>query len=227
MSTKRILVVEDEDRLRNALVRGLREEGYDAAGSPDGEDGLRMSAGGRYDCLVLDWMLPGRDGLGVLAEMRAAGDRTPCILLTARRAVEDRVAGLDGGADDFLTKPFAFAELLARIRACIRRAPQPAPVATVLESGDLRMDLIGRRVHAGGREVSLTVREFALLEHLVRRRGEVVSRAALALEVWRDPAATMTNVIDVYVRYVRGKIGDTAGPRRLRAVRGQGYCWEG
>jgi len=217
----RLLLIEDENRLRDTLRRGLVEEGHDVSTAGDGTQGLKLATAGGWDAAVLDLMLPGMSGLEILRAMRAGGDRTPVLLLTARRAVGDRVEGLDAGADDYLVKPFAFEELLARIRALLRRVP----AESVLSADGLRLDLIRRRVLRDGRELELTAREFALLEHLLRRRGETVGRDEIAREVWHDPSATMTNIIDVYVNYLRGKLETPGRPRRIHTVRGRGYCW--
>jgi DNA-binding response OmpR family regulator len=221
----RILIVEDEEKLRLALRRGLTEEGYEVVAVEDGEAGLISATAEAYDCLVLDVMLPRRDGLDVLAALREAGDRTPVLLLTARGEVEDRVRGLDAGADDYLTKPFAWAELLARVRACLRRkAPEDA---SVLRAGSLELNLIHRRLAVGARHVELTSRECELLEYFLRRSGRVIGRDELARDVWDDPEAGLTNVIDVYVNYLRKKLESVGAPGRIRTIRGVGYEMQG
>ena len=193
----RILIVEDEDKLRRALRRGLAEEGYEVVAVEDGDAGLARAAVEPFDCLILDVMLPGRDGFQVLSELRAAGCPTPILILSARGAIEDRVRGLDSGADDYLAKPFAWAELLARLRACLRRqaAGEGRPSSEPAASTSIASH---RRLACGPRQVELTVRECELLEYLMRRAGQVVGRDQLAREVWRDPDAVLTNVIDVY-----------------------------
>ncbi|RUL84923.1 response regulator transcription factor [Tautonia sociabilis] len=217
----RILIVEDEDKLRRALQRGLAEEGYDVVAVADGDDGLARAAAGSFDCVVLDLMLPGRDGLRVLGELRAARVPTPVLILSARGAVEDRVLGLDAGADDYLAKPFSWDELRARLRACLRRSP--ADASALLRAGGLELDRARRVVGRGPIRVELTVRECELLASLMLRAGQVVSREQLAREVWHDPGAVLTNVIDVYVNYLRKKL-DRAGARgAIRTVRGVGY----
>ncbi|QEH36202.1 Transcriptional regulatory protein TcrA [Aquisphaera giovannonii] len=217
----RILIVEDEDKLRGALLRGLAEEGYDAAACEDGEAGLAAAMGGEFDCVVLDVMLPRRDGIDVLRALREAGSRTPVLLLTARGEVEDRVRGLDAGADDYLTKPFAWAELLARLRVCLRRREDAADPA--LHAAGLDLDRVRRRVSAAGQHAELTDRECALLEYFMRRPGRVIGRDELARDVWKDPQAGLTNVIDVYVNYLRKKLEKVGAGGRIRTVRGAGY----
>lgn len=219
----RILVVEDEDKVRRALQGGLEEQGYEVVAAADGDEGLACALAEPFDCLVLDLMLPGRDGLEVLGHLRAAGNRTPTLVLTARDAVEDRVRGLDAGADDYLPKPFAWSELLARVRACLRRGP--AESGLVLRAGGLELDRV-RRLVRGTQVVELTPREFELLEYLVRHKGRVVGREQLARDVWREPEAGLTNVVDVYVNYVRRKVARAGAPGLIRTVRGRGYCIE-
>ncbi len=217
----RILIVEDEDKLRRALCRGLEEEGYDVVAVENGVEGQVRARAEPFDCLVLDLMLPGLDGVQLLRELRAAGCQTPALILTARDSVEDRVQGLDAGADDYLPKPFAWAEFLARVRACLRRRPSEA--GPVLRAGDLELDLVRRRAIRGCREIELTPREFAVLEYLMRHKGELVTRDQLARDVWHDPEAVLTNLIEVYVNYVRKKIEQASEPRLIHTIRGQGY----
>ena len=216
----RLLVVEDERKVLRSLERGLRAEGYEVTAAATGEDGYRLATDGRFDCVVLDRMLPGRDGLEVLADLRRAGNRTPVLVLTARDAVEDRVAGLDGGADDYLVKPFAFAELLARLRVLLRRE---RAAETVLRADDLEVDLVRRRVTRAGVEVSLTQREFELLEYLLRHKGATVTRDMLGRDVWREPGHALTNVIDVFVTLLRRKVERPGRPPLIHTVRGLGY----
>ena len=216
----RVLVVEDERKMLRSLERGLRAEGYDVTTAATGEDGYRLATEGRFDCVVLDLMLPGRGGLEVLADLRRAGNRTPVLVLTARDAVEDRVAGLDGGADDYLVKPFAFAELLARLRVLLRRE---RAAETVLRADDLEVDLVRRRVSRGGTEVALTQREFELLEYLLRHKNATVTRDMLGRDVWREPAHALTNVIDVFVTLLRRKVERPGRPPLIHTVRGLGY----
>jgi DNA-binding response OmpR family regulator len=217
----RILLVEDETKVRRSLQRGLEEEGYEVVAVDNGEDGYRQASTQRFDCLVLDLMLPGRGGLEVLRALREAGNRTPTMILTARGTIGDRVRGLDCGADDYLPKPFAFAELLARIRALLRRGA--ISTETVLRAGDLVLDCIHRRVAQGEQVIELTAREFELLEYLMRRSGEVVTRDMIARDVWREPAGSMTNVIDVYINYLRTKLERSGRARLIQTVRGVGY----
>ncbi len=196
-------------------------EGYEVVAVDNGDDGLRQATAEHFDCLILDLMLPGLDGLEILGRLRAAKDSTPTIILTARGAVDDRVRGLDAGADDYLPKPFAFAELLARVRACLRRGAAQAD--TVLHAGDLSLDCIHRRVVRGDQEVDLTAREFELLEYLMKHGSEIVTREMIARDVWREPPGTMTNVIDVYVNYLRKKLERAGSSRQIHTVRGVGY----
>jgi len=221
----RILVVEDERKVLRGLERGLQAEGYDVVAAADGELGSQLALAQSFDCLVLDRLLPGRDGLEVLADLRRAGKTTPVLILTARDAIEDRVAGLDAGADDYLVKPFAFAELLARLRALLRRGQ--ADRETVLRGGDLEVDLLDRHVRQSGEEISLTQREFELLVYLLRHKNAVVTRAMLGREVWREPAHTLTNVIEVYVNMLRRKLERPDRPPLIRTVRGVGYSLRG
>jgi DNA-binding response OmpR family regulator len=221
----RLLLVEDEAKVRRSLQKGLEEEGYEVVAVDNGHDGLHQATTQQFDCLVLDLMLPGRDGLEILQELRGAGRQTPTIIVTARGAIDDRVRGLDAGADDYLPKPFAFAELLARIRACLRRGSEQTE--TVLRAGDLSLDCIHRRVVQADKEIDLTAREFELLEYLMKHRGEVVTREMIARDVWREPPGTMTNVIDVYINYVRKKLERAGNPRRIHTIRRVGYRFGG
>jgi len=216
----RILVVEDEAPVRHFLERGLREQGYAVDSTADGDDGLRLARAHAYDVAIFDVMLPGRDGLDVVRELRAGEDATPVILLTARDAVEDLVAGLDAGANDYIAKPFAFAELLARLRALLRRG---SPAASVLQVGSLRIDLAARAVEREGVKIELTAREYSLLEYLARHAGHVVTRTMIAEHVWDTRYDTYSNVIDVYIRYLRRKIDDPFETRLIHTRRGVGY----
>jgi len=217
----RILVVEDEGKMARLLQRGLQEEGYavDLAGTA--EDALWLATENPYDAIVLDVMLPDGSGFKVCRELRAAQRWAPIIMLTARDAVVDRVAGLDSGADDYLTKPFAFAELLARTRALLRRGAIERP--TVLKAGPLTLDPGARKVVVGGTPVDLSAREFALLEYLMRHRGEVLSRTQIREHVWDFAFDGDSNIVDVYVRYLREKIDRTFGLTFIQTVRGAGY----
>jgi len=217
----RILVVEDESRVRSFVRRGLVEAGMAVDLAEDGEQALALARSVSYDAIVLDLGLPDRDGLEVLREIRARGCPAPVLVLTARDAVEDRVRGLDGGADDFLVKPFNFDELVARVRALGRRTG--ADTGAVLEVADLRLDPRSRRVDRGGQELTLTAKEFALLEYLVRHAGEVVTRTMIAEHVWNLDFDSFSNVIDVYIRYLRRKIDDPFETKLIHTRRGIGY----
>jgi two-component system OmpR family response regulator len=217
----RILVVEDEKKMAALIRRGLREEGFAVDVTERGEDALWMAEATEYDGIVLDVMLPGIDGFETCSRLRGAGVWSPVLMLTARDAVEDRVAGLDGGADDYLVKPFSFAELLARLRALARRGPVDRP--TVLEAGDLRLDPATRQVWRGETEIHLSAKEFALLEAFMRRPGEVLSRFQLLEHAWDYAYENRSNVIDVYVRYLREKVDRPFGVKSIETVRGAGY----
>jgi two-component system OmpR family response regulator len=217
----RILVVEDEPKLAALLRRGLVEEGLAADVTGSGDDALWMAAATEYDAIVLDVMLPGVDGFEVCRRLRKTGVWSPVVMLTARDAVHDRVTGLDAGADDYLVKPFSFAELLARLRAVARRTPLERPA--IVEVGDLWLDPASRRVWRAGHEVALSAKEFALLETFMRRPGQVLSRLQLLEHCWDYGYENRSNVVDVYVRYLREKIDRPFGRRSLETVRGAGY----
>jgi two-component system copper resistance phosphate regulon response regulator CusR len=221
----RLLVVEDEGKVRRGLERGFAAEGHEVVLAADGDEGYRKASGQPFDCIVLDIMLPGRDGLEVLADLRSAGRTVPVLLLTARDAVADRVAGLDSGADDYLVKPFAFAELLARVRALLRRGQ--ANVETVLRADDLEMDLLRRHVSRDGEEVELKPREFELLEYLLRHKNTNVTRDMLGRDVWREACIGLTNVIDVHITHLRRKLERPGRKPLILTVRGVGYRLEG
>jgi two-component system OmpR family response regulator len=217
----RVLIVEDEVKMASLIRRGLREQGLSADVATSGEDALWMAGSTEYDVLILDVMLPGIDGFETCRRLRADGVATAVLMLTARDGVQDRVAGLDGGADDYLTKPFSFAELLARLRALARRGSvQRAPLLTV---GDLRLDPATRRTWRADSEISLSAKEFALLETFMRRPGEVLSRLQLLEHAWDDEYENRSNVIDVYVRYLREKVDRPFGRQSIETVRGAGY----
>jgi DNA-binding response OmpR family regulator len=218
----RILLVEDEPDAARMLAKGLREQSYAVDLAVDGNAAIYQSSITDYDAVVLDVMLPGPDGLQVCRELRKRGSPVPVLMLTARDAVEDRIAGLDCGADDYLAKPFAFGELLARLRAVIRRGAQP-PVPAAIQVGDLRLDTSARHVHRGSREVSLTAREYALLEYLAHHAGAVLSRADIAEHVWDEHYDPLSNVIDVYVQRLRRKIDLPGQDSVIRTRRGEGY----
>ncbi len=217
----RLLVVEDEPKLRGLLERGLTEEGHVVDGTGVGEDALWMAAATRYDAIVLDVMLPGSDGYTICRELRERGIWTSVLMLTARDATEDRIAGLDTGADDYLIKPFAFGELLARLRALARRSPLERPA--LLQAGDLRLDPAGRRAWRGETELELSAKEFVLLETFLRRPGAALSRVELLNAGWDLAFETRSNIVDVYVRYLREKIDRPFGMTSIETVRGFGY----
>jgi two-component system OmpR family response regulator len=217
----RVLVVEDEVKMATLVRRGLVEEGYAADVARTGQDALWMAQATPYDAIVLDVMLPDLDGFELCRELRENGVWTPVLMLTARDSVEDRVAGLDSGADDYLAKPFSFAELLARLRALTRRGPAERP--TVLTVGPLRLDPATRQVWRGDAEVNLSAKEFALLETFMRRPGQVLSRLDLLDHAWDYGYENRSNVVDVYVRYLRAKIDRPFGCHSIETVRGAGY----
>jgi two-component system, OmpR family, response regulator len=221
----RALVVEDELKMAALLRRGLVEEGYAADVARTGEDAIDMARSTPYDTIVLDVMLPGLDGFDVCRELRGSGVWTPILMLTARDGVEDRVAGLDAGADDYLAKPFSFAELLARLRALARRGLAERP--TVLEAGSLRLDPATRQVWRSDTLVELSAKEFALLETFMRRPGQVLSRLDLLEHAWDYAYENRSNVVDVYVGYLRAKIDRPFGRRSIETVRGAGYRLRG
>jgi two-component system, OmpR family, response regulator len=217
----RVLVVEDEPKMAGLVKRGLEEEGIAVDISGRGEDAVWMAGSTEYDVVVLDVMLPGVDGFEVCRRLRADEVWTPVLMLTARDAVEDRVAGLDGGADDYLVKPFSFDELLARLRALARRGSAERPA--VLEAGDLRLDPATRRASRGDVEIALSQKEYALLETLMRRPGVALSRLQLLEHAWDDTYENRSNVIDVYIGYLREKIDRPFGTDTIETVRGVGY----
>jgi DNA-binding response OmpR family regulator len=219
----RVLVVEDEQKVANALREGLEGERYEVVVERTGEDAFFRITTEVFDLILLDLGLPGRDGLQILTTLRGKGNKTPVLVLTARDTLQDRVAGLDSGADDYLVKPFAFAVLLARIRALIRRGR--GADAPRLAVGDLSMDLITRKVLRGEQPVELTVREFELLEYLMRYEGQVVSRETLARDVWKETARTtpLDNVIDVHVARLRRKVDHEQVTKLIHTVRGVGF----
>ena len=220
----KILIVEDEQKTGDYLKQGLSEAGFVADLARDGVDGLHLALTGDYDLAVLDVMLPKLDGWQVLREIRRNGKQLPVLFLTARDQVEDRVKGLEFGADDYLVKPFAFSELLARVRALLRRGRTSE--SELLQIADLELDLLRRRVTRAGKRIDLTAKEFALLELLLRRQGEVLPRSLIASQVWDMNFDSDTNVIEVAVRRLRAKIDDDFEPKLIRTVRGMGYVLE-
>jgi two-component system OmpR family response regulator len=217
----RLLVVEDDEKLARAVARGLRNEGYAVDAVGDGNSALRQAAIYDYDAVVLDVMLPERDGFEVCRALRERGCWAPVLMLTARRAVDDRIKGLDAGADDYLAKPFDFGELLARIRALVRRVPAERPA--LLEIDDLVVDPATHQVARAGTVVELTAREFGVLEYLARHAGQVVSRTQLLDHVWDQNYLGSTNIVDVYVGYLRKKLEQPFGRPLIRTVRGVGF----
>jgi DNA-binding response OmpR family regulator len=219
----RLLVVEDDSKTANALKTGLEREGFAVSVAHTGEEGFFMVSAAAFDLVVLDWMLPGHDGIEVLKTLRAKGIKTPVLFLTARDAVDDRVRGLESGADDYLVKPFAFPELVARIRSLLRRS---GPAESLKKNiADLVLDLEARRVLRAGRVIELTPREFDLLAYLLRHRGQTVTREMLAREVWRETSriTPLDNVIDVHVAHLRRKVDEGHSVRLIQTIRGVGF----
>jgi DNA-binding response OmpR family regulator len=220
----RLLLIEDYRPLQQSLTKGLREAGFAVDVTGDGEEGLWYATGNDYDVIILDLMLPGMDGLSLLKELRAKGRQTHVLILTAKDTLEDRVTGLDLGADDYLVKPFEFRELLARVRALLRRSYQQKNPR--IEIDDLRIDLTTQRVWHGRQEIELTPREYALLEYLAMRAGQTVSRADIWEHVYEFNSAASSNVVDVYIGYLRKKIEQPGKPPLICTVRGRGYVLE-
>jgi heavy metal response regulator len=217
----RILIVEDEKKVAGFIKKGLEEETYAVDAAHDGEEGLHLAKEGCYDLVILDLMLPKMDGLEVLSELRKGKKDVPILLLTAKDTVEDRVTGLNKGADDYLTKPFAFSELLARVRVLLRRGK--AEVKTELQIADLSLNLVSHKVNRGGGEVELTGKEYSLLEYFMRNQGKVLTRTMIAEHVWDYNFDTFTNVIDVYVNHLRKKVDKGHSKKLLHTLRGVGY----
>jgi DNA-binding response OmpR family regulator len=221
----RLLVVEDDRTIAAFLVKGLQEAGFAVDHATSGGEALHLASSQSYAVAIVDVMLPGMDGLALIEEMRRRRIRTPVIILSARRTVDDRVKGLQAGGDDYLTKPFAFAELLARVQALIRRATG-ATDPTRLQAGDLVLDLVSRKVERAGKPLDLRPREFALLEYLMRNAGRVVSKSMILSHVWDYSFDPQTNVVDVLVHRLREKVDREFEPKRIRTVRGMGYVLE-
>jgi two-component system copper resistance phosphate regulon response regulator CusR len=219
----RILLIEDEPDSARMLAKGLREQSYAVDVAPDGRDALYRVETTDYDALILDVMLPGKNGFEICRELRAAGAAVPVLMLTARDAIEARITGLDSGADDYLTKPFDFGELLARLRALIRRGARP-PLPDFLHIGSIEVDTRSRQVSKDGRLVRLTTREYALFEFLARRAGEILGRAEIAEHVWDDAYDPMSNVIDVYIQRLRRKLDSGSAESVITTRRGEGYA---
>jgi DNA-binding response OmpR family regulator len=222
-SALRVLVVEDERKVAKAIQEGLEGNSYSVAVAHTGEDGFFLANSEHFDLIVLDMMLPGRNGIEVLSAIRKQGHKIPVLLLTARDSIEDRVLGLDAGADDYLVKPFAFPELLARARALLRRGT--AESVTTLRMQDLEVDLVGRSVKRGRRIIDLTTREFELLEYFLRHQGQVVSREMLARDIWKEQVrhTPLDNVIDVHMVRLRRKVDEGFTPKLIHTVRGVGF----
>ncbi len=217
----RILLVEDDTRIASFVSKGLRENAYAVDAAPDGEQGLYLASINHYDAIILDVMLPVKDGFAVCRELRAGGIKTPILMLTARDAVDDKIFGLDAGADDYLTKPFEFRELLARLRALLRRGAEVRPPKIIV--GDLEIDTVSQKVRRGGLEIFLTTKEYALLEYLAREKGKVLGRAAIAEHVWDENFDAFSNLIDVYIRRLRSKMDEGFDVQLIHTRRGAGY----
>src|ERR671911_2850061 len=223
----RVLIIEDEEKMARTLARVLREEGHVSETAADGRTGLSRALEDSFDLLIVDWMLPERSGVQIVRALRAAGVSTPVLMLTARDQVEDRVEGLDAGADDYLSKPFALPELLARVRALTRR-PQAEPAEATVRVSDLVLDPVLHVVRRGDEEIHLTAKEFALLHTLVRRPGQVFTRSVLLDTIWGAPGEVRTNAVEIYISYLRKKLDREGEPSLIRTVRGVGYTfWPG
>jgi DNA-binding response OmpR family regulator len=218
----RVLVIEDQKKLLRSLEQGLAEEGYETLCASTGEEGYQLGTSEQVDAVILDLMLPGRDGLQLLKDLRDQGFKKPILILTARDTVDDRVRGLDSGADDYLIKPFAFAELVARLRALLRR--EASGPELVLRAGSMELDLVSRRAIRGGQSIDLRKREFELLEYLMRNKNGTVTREMIARDVWKETSGILTNVIDVYINLLRKKIEVPGQPALIQTVRGVGYA---
>jgi len=217
----RILVVEDEKKVAGFIKKGLEEETYAVDVAGDGEEGFYLGKENQYDLIILDWMLPEMDGLEILQKLRQKGVDTPILLLTAKDSVDDKVSGLNKGADDYLTKPFAFSELLARVRVLLRRGQKETK--TILTLGDLTLDLVSHKVKRGDEDIELTSKEYSLLEYFMRNPGKVLTRTMIAEHVWDYNFDTFTNVIDVYINHLRKKIDKNFSKKLLHTMRGVGY----
>ncbi len=222
----RILVVEDEARLARLIARVLGEEGYTTEIVGDGRSALKQALAEPFDLLIVDWMLPDLDGIQVVRRLRSAEISVPVLMLTARSQIEDRVEGLDAGADDYLPKPFAFPELLARVRALLRWPREERPADSVLTAGDVTLDPVRHVVWRGGQRIDLSAKEFALLSTLIQRPGQVFTRSILLDTVWSGSTDVYTNVVDLYVSYLRKKLDREGETSRIRTVRGVGYTFE-
>ena len=221
----RILIVEDEAYLARMIARVLGEEGYTAETAKTGSSGLARGLSEQFDLLIIDWMLPDLDGIQVVRGLRSAEVNVPILMLTARTQIEDRVSGLDAGADDYLSKPFAFPELLARVRALTRR-PHTLPGEAVVKAGDIVLDPVRHMVWRGQERIDLTAKEFALLATLIQRPGQVFTRSLLLATIWAGTRDVYTNVVDLYVSHLRKKLDSAGEPSHIRTVRGIGYAYE-
>lgn len=217
----RILVVEDEKKVASFIKRGLEEESFSVDMAYDGEEGLYMAESNPYDLILMDLMLPKMDGLSVIKELRSKGNKTPVLCLTAKDTVEDIVSGLDSGSDDYLTKPFAFAELVARVRALLRRGTQDR--GAEIRFADLRLDPVAHKVWRSNKEIELTAKEYALLEYFIRNPNQILTRTMIAEHVWDYTFDSFTNIIDVYVNYLRKKVDRDYEKKLIHTVRGIGY----
>ena len=217
----KILIAEDEKKVASFIKRGLETDSYEVTLSYDGVDGLKRACSGEFDLVILDCMLPKKDGIAVLQELRETGSHIPVLMLTAKAETEDVVAGLDAGADDYLTKPFAFAELQARVRALLRRSAQDR--GAEIRFADLRLDPVNHKVWRGQVEIVLTAKEYSLLSYMVRNAGNILSRANIADNCWEYPFETFTNIIDVYINYLRKKVDGQFETKLIHTVRGNGY----
>lgn len=220
----RVLLAEDDVRIANFVTKGLRENAYAVDVAADGEDAIYQAAINSYDVIILDVMMPLKNGFEVCRGLRREGNKTPILMLTARDAVEDRIAGLDFGADDYLVKPFEFGELLARLRALLRRSAEIRPAKIVIV--DLEIDTVAQKARRAGREIYLTTKEYSLLEYLAREKGKVVGRAEIAEHVWDESFDAFSNLIDVYIKRLRTKIDEGFSPQLIHTRRGAGYILE-
>lgn len=217
----RILIVEDEKKVASFIKRGLEEESYEVQTAENGEEGLKLALEKTFDLIVLDWMLPKKDGISLLRDLRGAKKMTPVLMLTAKDSVEDIVAGLDSGSDDYLTKPFAFLELLSRVRALVRRTEQER--GAEIRFADMRLDPVSHKVWRNDKEIDVTGKEYALLEYFMRNPNQVVTRTMIAENCWDYDFDSFTNIIDVYVNYLRKKVDREANKKLIHTVRGVGY----
>ena len=221
----RILLIEDEKKVASFVARGLKEAKYTVDTAHDGEEGLFMAETNPYDLIVADWMLPGKDGVTICRELRKCRNAVPILLLTARDALKDKISGLDAGADDYLTKPFAFDELLARVRVLLRRKTKET--STTLKVADLELDQLTRKVSRAGRDIKLSSTEYALLEFMMLHSGQVVTRTMISEHVWHHDFDSFSNVIDVYINYLRNKIDKNSPKKLIQSLRGTGYILKG